>query len=55
MWVIKYEANERTYCVGYYDPQGTWISHRDFPLIEEAARYLHWINGGHGEKFEEEK
>ena len=53
MWVIRYEQDERKYCVGYYIPvgmnAGSWVSFHEFDLIEEAARHVHWLNGGHEE------
>jgi hypothetical protein len=38
--------------VGYYIPSSDpaygpeWIAHRDFNNADDAARYIHWLNGG---------
>ena len=46
MWAIQRIAGERLYTVGWFDPHGQWIAHRDFDTSEDAARYIHWLNGG---------
>lgn len=41
---IKSEPNLWT--VGFYDPNGKWISESDYNLKEDAAERVHWLNGG---------
>lgn len=42
---IKSEPNLWT--VGFYNPQGNWISESDYDTPEEAAGRVNWLNGGH--------
>ena len=60
MWVIKYDRNKDLvhgggiWTVGYHNPQGEWEPHRDFSTQDDAARYVHWLNGGNSlEAFKE--
>ena len=48
MWAIQYDS-DKGYGVGHYQPDGTWIPFRYFNVPEEAARFLHWLNGGHAD------
>lgn len=34
------------YTVGFYDPQGKWITDSDYNKAEEAAERVHYLNGG---------
>ena len=34
------------YTVGYYAPDGTWEPESDHSDREEAAKRVHWLNGG---------
>lgn len=34
------------YTVGHYDPNGNWIAESDHSSKEEAAKRVHWLNGG---------
>lgn len=45
MWVyILSEA--RMWTVGFYAPDGTWHTDSDWPTREQAARQVHYLNGG---------
>jgi hypothetical protein len=46
MGVILVNPYKRFYTVGYFMPNGKWEGHRDFDSKDEAARYIHWLNGG---------
>lgn len=50
MWVIL-EPERGLYTVGHYDPKGKFIPLRDFSEADEACRYVHWLNGGNSEAF----
>ena len=58
MWVIKYEGTgrlrgEKVWTVGYYSPD-RWEPHKDFSSQDDAARYIHYLNGGNSlETFKE--
>jgi len=41
---IKSESN--LYTVGFYDPQGNWVSESDWNSRNEAAERVHYLNGG---------
>jgi hypothetical protein len=45
MWVIV-RVRELA-VVGYFKPSGEWEPLRDFDSDEEAAQYVHWLNGGY--------
>lgn len=34
------------YTVGFYDPKGEWNPESDHDTREEAARRVHYLNGG---------
>ena len=45
VWVyIRSEPS--LYTVGFYDPQGFWHSDSDHRTQEEAAKRVHYLNGG---------
>jgi hypothetical protein len=53
MWVIRYAKEDRLHTVGHYDPNGGWVALADFDTPDDAARYVHWLNGGDsGEAFQ---
>lgn len=31
---------------GFYKPDGTWVAESDHDSAEEAAKRVHWLNGG---------
>ena len=34
------------YTVGFYDPKGKWIPESDHSKQEDAAKRVHYLNGG---------
>ncbi len=34
------------YTVGYYAPDGQWMPESDYNSIDEAAKRVHYLNGG---------
>lgn len=45
MWVyIKTDSSLRT--VGFYDPNGNFVSENDYGIKEDAAQRVHYLNGG---------
>lgn len=44
---IRSEPNLWT--VGFYDPSGEWHPDSDFATREEAAKRVHYLNGGRDE------
>ncbi len=38
------------YTVGFYDPTGTWHAESDHSSKEDAAKRVHYLNGGKGEE-----
>jgi hypothetical protein len=49
MYVYIRATGEQLYVVGFYDPQGTWVPESDHESREEAAKRVHWLNGGENE------
>lgn len=45
MYVYR-QTEPSLYTVGYYMPTGEWVSESDWPNTIEAARRVHWLNGG---------
>lgn len=42
-----YEKTESNlWTVGYYDPDGKWCSESDHDSADEAAKRVHYLNGG---------
>lgn len=41
---IRTESN--LYTVGFYDPQGKWQPESDYNSTDEAAKRVHYLNGG---------
>jgi len=52
MWVYI-ETEPNLYTVGFYKPDGEWEAESDHPSSAEAAKRVHYLNGGKEE--EEEK
>lgn len=45
VWVyVKSEPN--LFTVGYYTPDGEWMPESDHSSSEEAAKRVHYLNGG---------
>ena len=49
-WVYK-RTEPGVWTVGFYDPHGNWCPETDHVSRDEAARRVHWLNGG-GEETE---
>ena len=45
MWVYQ-RTEGNLYSVGFYRPDGTWIPESDYNDREQAARRVHFLNGG---------
>lgn len=45
MWVYRKTENG-VFTVGFYSPDKEWHSESDHPTMEEAAKRVHWLNGG---------
>ena len=46
-YVYLKSQGEECYTVGFYGPVGEdWHAESDHPTSEEAARRVHWLNGG---------
>jgi len=43
---VYIKSEPQLYTVGFYDPQGKWISESDHDTKESAARRVHYLNGG---------
>ncbi|RJQ30306.1 hypothetical protein C4565_00545 [Candidatus Parcubacteria bacterium] len=46
MWVYLRTDNGKIWTVGFYDPEGKWQPDSDHTEREEAAKRVHWLNGG---------
>lgn len=45
MYVFR-RTNTRVYTVGFYSPDGEWHASIEYGSIEEAAKCVHYLNGG---------
>ena len=45
MYVYK-QSEPQLWTVGYYDPDGKWIPESDHENTKEAAKRVHYLNGG---------
>ena len=45
MWVYV-RNREGFYTVGFYDPSGKWHPDSDWDSREDAAKRVHYLNGG---------
>jgi len=43
---IRIRGEESLYTVGFYDPKGKWHPDSDHDVREEAAKRVHYLNGG---------
>lgn len=44
-WVYL-KTEPRLWTVGFYDPAGKWQPENDYNNAEEAAKRVHYLNGG---------
>lgn len=52
-YVSRYFPQDRLITVGFYDPDGTWHSIRDFDKDSEAHCFINYLCGGNGRPFED--
>ena len=45
MYVYR-ELEPGLFTVGFYDPDGVWVSESDWGSWEEAGERVHYLNGG---------
>ena len=46
MMYVYRKSETLLWTVGYYDPDGKWQSESDHEAKEEAAKRVHYLNGG---------
>lgn len=46
MQYVYTKTGPGVYTVGFYDPSGDWFPESSYNSIEEAAKRVHWLNGG---------
>lgn len=48
MWVIEYNSDTKKYMVGYYRPDGHFVSFKElqYEKLTTAVTYAHYMNGG---------
>lgn len=46
MWIFRKKYTNDGYRVGFYDPEGDFISVYTFIEIEDAESKVHYLNGG---------
>jgi hypothetical protein len=42
---VYIKSEPKLWTVGFYGPDGTWVSESDHSTAEEAARRVAWLNG----------
>lgn len=45
IWVYL-QSEPNLYTVGFYTPEGEWMTDSDHSTKEEAAKRVHYLNGG---------
>ena len=43
---VYVRSEQGLWTTGFYAPDGTWNADKDFTDREEAAKRVHWLNGG---------
>lgn len=46
MYVYLYSQSDNLFTVGFYEPNGRWHPESDHSTREEAAKRVHYLNGG---------
>lgn len=46
MSYVYIQSEPALWTVGFYDPHGCWNPESDHDNPEDAARRVHWLNGG---------
>jgi hypothetical protein len=52
---VYLRSEPHLFTVGFYDPKGQWHPESDWDSREEAARRVHYLNGGKDEDAEQVK
>lgn len=47
VWVYQ-KTEENLWTVGFYTPDGTWVTDSDHDSAEAAGDRCHYLNGGNG-------
>lgn len=47
MAYVYRQSEPGLYTVGFYDPSGKWHPESDWDNAEDAAKRVHYLNGGH--------
>lgn len=45
MYVYQ-KSDYNLWIVGFYTPNGKWVSESDYECRDDAAERVHWLNGG---------
>jgi hypothetical protein len=48
-WVYRYFSGAGCYTVGFYSPDGEWHPESDHASGDDAAKRVHYLNGGGGQ------
>lgn len=43
---VYIKSEPQLWTVGFYTPDGRWISESDYEYRDDAAERVHWLNGG---------
>jgi hypothetical protein len=43
---VYIQSESNLFTVGFYDPKGQWQPESDWATSEEAAKRVHYLNGG---------
>lgn len=49
MYIYR-KTEQNLWTVGFYSPDGKWEAERDYVSSEEAAKRVHFLNGGEDEE-----
>jgi hypothetical protein len=50
---VYIRSEPQLYTVGFYDPTGKWHPESDHESREDAAKRVHWLNGGRDNDIDE--
>lgn len=43
---VYLRSEPQLWTVGFYTPDGKWVSESDYECRDDAAERVHWLNGG---------
>lgn len=46
MYVYRHDREAGCYTVGFFNPSGEWEAESDHATYDEAAKRVHYLNGG---------